>query len=82
MRDYQILLSFPISLINVNYSIWRDRNVPCEPHLVDKDGELHCIQQQGKKEGQFPSEMAPYLLSAGKVRKEGYEERNLRSLFF
>jgi hypothetical protein len=40
------------------------------------------ISQQGKKEGQFLSGMAPHLLSAGKVRKEGYEERNLRSLFF
>ena len=39
-------------------------------------------QQQGKKEGQFLLGMAPHLLTAGKVRKEGYEERSLRSLFF
>jgi hypothetical protein len=36
----------------------------------------------GKKGGQFLFGMAPHLLKAGKVRKEGYEERRLRSLFF
>jgi hypothetical protein len=36
----------------------------------------------GKKGGQFRLEMAPHLLAAGKVRKEGYEERSLRGLFF
>jgi hypothetical protein len=36
----------------------------------------------GQKRGPVPFGNGPYLLSAGKVRKEGYEERNLRSLFF
>jgi hypothetical protein len=40
------------------------------------------VLQQSKKEGQFLLGMAPHLLTAGKVRKEGYEERSLGSLFF
>jgi hypothetical protein len=44
-------------------------------------GSFDFVERQGKKEGQFLLGMAPHLLAAGKVRKEGYEERSLSSLF-